>query len=429
MKKVLGILLLSIFALVAVPALVSAQDFDITDIDIDGIDMNVPPLAEDPIVYVERGADLNVRVQVATTADVEDLRVKAWIGGYEYDDVEDVSEMFDLDANLSAVKYLTLEIPEDINSNEEYTLHVKAYDQNEDIEYEYTLKIEAQRHDLSIQDVIFSPGLSLNADIPLFVQVRIENIGDKKEEDIKVEVSIPALGISQITYIDELVSTEEDNYDEETSESTDSLYLDLSNAQPGTYTLEVNVEYNNGYSEETETYDLTITGAGAGATADASEDVIDVANKVKIIAQGESVVYKVDIANLGDSAKTYSVEVVGLNTWATSNADPGFVLVQAGNTGELYIYVSAKEDATVGQHLFTVKVKEGSAVVKEINLEANVTPKTSASSSWSNVIKGLEVGFIVLLIILVILGIIIAITKMGKGSDETLNSGDGQTYY
>ncbi|MBL7147329.1 MAG: hypothetical protein ISS82_00710, partial [Nanoarchaeota archaeon] len=214
---------------------------------------------------------------------------------------------------------------------------------------------------------------------------------------------------------------------EETSESTDSLYLDLSNAQPGTYTLNVNVEYNNGHSEILESYDLTITGAQVTPTI--SQDVIDVANKIKTIAQSESVVYKIDIANLGNSAKTYSLEVLGLDTWATSRVDPSFTLVQAGNTGELYIYVSAKADATTGQHLFTAKVKEGSIVVKEINLESNVTPKTVAPSAWGNIIKGLEVGFIVLLIILVILGIIIAITKMKSKPEETLGTGEGQTYY
>ena len=429
MRKILGILLLSILALV-IPLSVSAASFSFQDIDIEGIDMSIG--GENPTVYAEKGGTVNIRVEVKAEEEVNDLKIKAWIGGYEYEDIEDVTEMFDLDENVTVVKYLDLEIPEDINANEEYTLHIKAYDQNDDIEEEFTLQIEAQRHQLSMQDVIFAPGLSINANTPLFVTVRVENIGDKKEDDIRIEVSIPALGITQVDYIDELVSNEDPgNENEETSDSTDTLFLDLSNAAPGTYTLNVNVEYNNGYSELSESYDLTVTGTGAGASgAEVSGDVIDVANKVKTVAQGESVVYKVDIANLGNSAKTYSAELFGLDTWATtSRIDPSFVLVQAGNVGELYVYVSASADATAGQHLFTVKVKEGSTIVKEINLEANVTPKAATASSWGNIIKGLEVGFIVLLIILIILGIIIAITKMKGKSEETLTSGEGQTYY
>lgn len=425
MKKLFGILLLSIFALVLSNS-VSAQTFDITDIDIEGMNMQLG--GDDTIVYVERGDTVNIRVEIEALNDSEDVRVKAWIGGYEYDDIEDVTSMFDLTAGVTAVKYLNLEIPEDIDASDEYTLHIKAYDQNDDVEEEYTLMIEEQRHLLNIQDVIFSPGLSLDKDTPLFVSVRVKNMGDKKEDDIRVEVAIPALGITQVDYIDELAAHEDDEDDDEDSDSTDMLFLDLSNAEPGTYTLNINVEYNNGYSEVSESYDLTITGAEAGVI---SEDVIDVANKVKIIAQGESAVYKVDIANLGSQAKTYSAEVFGLDTWATARVDPSFILVQAGNIGELYVYVSTMGDATTGQHMFTVKVKEGSDVVKEINLEANVTPKTVTPSAWSNVIKGLEIGFIVLLIILVILGIIIAITKMKGTSEETLTSGtgEGQTYY
>ncbi|MBL7147712.1 MAG: hypothetical protein ISS82_02705, partial [Nanoarchaeota archaeon] len=254
MKKLLGILLLSIIALV-IPALsVSAQSFEIIDVDVEGMSV-----AEGDIIYVERGDNLNIRVEIKANVSTEDLKVKAWIGGYEYDDIEDISDMFDLDAGVKAAKYLNLEIPEDIDSNDEYTLKIEAYNKYEENEwFEITLKIEAQRHNLDIQDVIFSPGLSLDANTPLFVQVRLENLGDKKEEDIRVEVSIPALGITQVDYIDELVAYEDDD-DEETSESTDSLYLDLSNAQPGTYTLNVNVEYNNGHSEILESYDLTIT--------------------------------------------------------------------------------------------------------------------------------------------------------------------------
>lgn len=428
MKKLLGILM-GMFALFLIP-MVSALDVDIVDVDVNGIDMD-----NNPTVYVERGESISIRVQIEADDNLteddevaEDLRVRVSISGYEYDIIEDVSDIFNLDEGLTAVKTLNLEIPEDIDANEEYTLEVEIVGgEGPNTEEEFTLKIEAQRHSLNIQNVIFSPGLSIDANTPLFVEVRVENIGDKKEEDILVQVSIPALGISQSTYIDELASVEDDGEDLEDSESTNALFLDLSNAAAGTYTLEVTVEYNNGYSEETESYDLTITGGVNGIIT--TEDVIDVANKVKTIAQGESVVYKVDIANLGSSAKTYSVEVVGLDIWATSSVDPSFTLVQAGNTGEIYIYVSAKEDSTIGQHMFTVKVKEGSNVVKEINLEGNVTPKAVTPSAWGNVIKGLEVGFIVLLIILVILGIIIAITKMGRGSDEALTAGEGQTYY
>src|SRR3990167_9047021 len=163
---------------------------------------------------------------------------------------------------------MKLSIPKDIDASKDYELRIKVYNGDYSLEQIYTLRIEAPRHLLKINDVIFTPGLSLNVDQPLFASVRIENLGDKDEEDIKVEVSVPQLGKSGITYIDELVKNEDDNNnrdDYQTSESSDSIYLDLRGAQPGTYDLIVKVEYDRGHREITKNYQLVINGVHAEA--------------------------------------------------------------------------------------------------------------------------------------------------------------------
>jgi len=63
-------------------------------------------------------------------------------------------------------------------------------------------------------------------------------------------------------------------------------------------------------------------------------------------------------------------------------------------------------------------------VIKTLNLEVS---SNEGESEWSNVLNGLAIGFLVLLIILVILGIIFAATKMSKkdSGEEAL----GESYY
>jgi len=426
-KKILSIflvLVLSLSGLVFNAKDVNAEPlFRVMDIDVDNTDMS-----DVNVLYVERGDTLNIRVETETVEplpigfiSIKDVRIKAEIDGYEYDDIEDSSEMFDMEAGVRYVKHLTLSIPEDIDASQNYDLRIRVYNREENIETPYTLRIKSQRHLLDIKDVLFTPGLNLNADQPLFTTVRIENMGDKKEEDIKVEVSVPQLGRSGATYIDELVSFEElDHFEEgETSESSDSIYMDLRGAQPGTYDLIVKVEYNRGHDELTQSYKLTIAGASKVTVQESL--IVDATEKSKSTAAGQGVVYKVDIANMGSTVRTFTGEVSGLD-WGSYRVDPALTIVQPGSTGELFVYVSPNQDVN-GQKTFTMNVKEGNNVVKQISFQTNVI---ETEGKWDNVSTGLEIGFIVLLIILVILGIILAVTKMGKKEN---NEPLGESYY
>ena len=440
MKKILSIflvLVLSVSGLV-INSVNAQAPYEVVDVDIDGTDMN-----DVNTLYVERGDTLNIRVEIQSNdnwpqrregADIvwntnhieKDVKIKAEIAGYEYGDIEDVSDMFDIEYGVRYVEYLKLEVPEDINSNENYRLKIRAYNQENEVsaelaEFPLMLKIKSQRHLLNIMDVIFTPGLNLNADQPLFTTVRVENLGDKKEEDIKVTVSVPQLGRTGVTYINELVPTEtsDNNNDYQTSESSDAVYLDLRGAQPGTYNLIVKVDYNRGHSELTKNYQLII---GGGVPAGTQENlIVDSAEKTKSAEAGEGIVYKIDIANMGVNARIFTAEVSGLD-WGSYRVDPTISIVQPGSTGEMFVYVSPNSDVT-GQKTFTVNVKEGNNVVKQISFQTNVA---EAKGEWDNVLTGLEIGFVVLLIILVILGIILAATKMGKKENEEPL---GESYY
>ncbi len=436
MKKQLLTAFLALVVLVLGAVAVSAENFVITAVQVDDI-----PVSEGgQAVHVERGQDAIVEVFLTGLSETDDVRVKAYIGGYEYDDVEALSDIFEVEPGVKYKKTLRLAIPEDLSASDDKTLRVKVYDDDDEIEQEFTLRIKEQRHDVVIQDVIIRPSDSVEAGRPLFVTVRAENLGSRKEEDIRVSVSIPELGVSARDYIDELAANEdrddgEDNEDEESSASSDELLLRIpEDAETGDYDLLVSVEYNRGHSlinekhlihvEGMETDNEPTPGTPPVGTTDDEKSVISVDSSSKTAKGGEEVAYKIMIANMGSKSKLYTVEVAGEQLFAEATIDPAFVNIPADSTGEVFVYVTPKEGAEEGRHSFTARVKSGDELVDELSLTTNVE---NAKRFGGDLKQALVIGLIVLVVILIILGLIVAFSRM-RGDDEP-GVGEGQNYY
>src|SRR3989338_9216989 len=120
MKKLLGILFVLALALVA--PLVSAADFSFSDIEVNGENV-----MNGTVLYVERGETLDIRAVVKATANIQDVRVSAHIGGYEYGTVETDSQIMKIDSGSSRIVNLQLKVPDDMDASDEVTLYLKAY--------------------------------------------------------------------------------------------------------------------------------------------------------------------------------------------------------------------------------------------------------------------------------------------------------------
>ena len=415
MKKILSLFLVSLLCLTGVFAATS------TDYRIDHVEINniVP---DTNAVYAERGELLDITIYVEGINDTENVRAKAWIEGYEYEDIEDSSDMFDLNGGVDRTIDLTLNIPEDMEASDDYTLYVRLSDKVNEVTDSYELRIEETRHGLNIQDIIFRPGTSVEAGRYLRTVVRIENLGARKEEDIKVTVSIPELGVSAADYIDELAAEENPDDDEETSQSTNELILQIpKNAETGEYEVKITAEYNRGHDIVIEKQLIHVEGKKVFADADA---IISMDTSIKELIQGRETTYKVVLASLTDESALYSVEVDGTETWASAKVEPGFITLEPGKTGEMLVKVTPKKDAELGSHMFTIKVKEGNNLIKETNLNTEVI---KSGIDWSATKTILEYGFGVLVIILIILGLIIAFRR--KPSESMEETGTEESYY
>lgn len=434
MKNAIKTLFVLILTLVSV-TLVAAADFSIDRVDVDGVTASTSGKA----LYVERGTTVPVTVYVSgssTGKTAYDARVQVYVGGYEYGKVEAVSEIFEIVPNVSYKETLRLKMPEDMKATDKYTLNVEVFDDDQSTKRTYTLFVKESRHLLNIYDVILNPASNVQAGQPLFVTVRIENMGDNVEDSIKVTASMPKLGVEASEYVDELIrERDEDQSDNEyrkndAATTNELMLLVPEDAKEGDYELHVELNYNRGYGASNDAVDekvLTVHVKGAKevstGTATATA-LVNVDNSNQRAAIGEGAVYKVSIANLGKEAQTYSVEAVGVNAWGTSRVDPQALIVPADKTGEALVYVSPAENADSGVKSFTVKVKDSAGnVVSEKALTLDVV--NAQSGSYDAFKKVLEVGFIVLLIILVVLGIVLVAKKLG-GSEDSV---EGQTYY
>jgi len=430
--KFLGIflVLLAVLSLGIVNA--ASPYYEISKVEVEDREVTT---ADTNYIVAERGEEIQVDVWVAGTTvsgstSLDNVRVKAWIGGYEYGDVVEKSGSFKVESDGVYHETLYLEIPDDMDADdsedsERYSLNIEVYDKNDYERNVYNLKISEKRHDLRVQDVILRPSNSVKAGERLFTTVRVENMGDKREEDIQVKLSIPELGLEAREYIDKLTpeSQQEKNDDVENSDDVDLFLAIPKSAKTGDYKLNVELIYSRGHERVEQDYLLHVEGV---REVSQEEALISVDSISKQVATGNEVVYKVMIANFGDVKKTYSAEVVGAGVWGSSSVDPGFVSLNAGETGELYVKVTPNVE---GKHPFTVKISESGNVIKEINLNVNVGATTGGD--WTRVKHGLEIGFVVLAILLVILGLIIAFNKL-KGDDEEERpevGEEGQTYY
>ncbi len=412
------------FASVAAVAPVGDLDVDIKSVEVEGTEVSVgityiPGLEKNDVIEVEVKFTANDNLTVEVEAELS--------GDGKNDKVSDSTDEFDVHSGTTYTKKLELELPQRMDQDRTYQLRVIVSDKHNYKMVVGTLDIATTDHAIQIKDVVLSPENEVKAGRALLATARIKNRGTETEEDIKVKASIPALGISASDYIDELDAEGGDD-DSTTSEE---LYMRIPDcAEPGQYTVKVCVEFDDGDEEECITTKIdvvesdTCAATGLVPSESTGKTVITIGPETQDVAKGGSVMYPVTISNQGTESKVYSISVDSAD-WADFSVTPSNVLVVgAGESKAAFVAVDAKESAS-GLQVFSVTIKSGETVLKQVPLRANIAGAKSASLGGLK--KALEVGLVVLVVLLVILGLIIGFNKL-KGSDEEEEEGE-KTYY
>lgn len=420
-----------VFTLFVLLALVSSFAIALPVQDVE-VKINGDVVENTQTLHFERGEELDIRFRLQADQDLEDVEIRAFISGYEYSDHEslsDVAHISDFSANSVYSKDLTLKLPDKMNIEDgDYTLRIMATDKNGELsQFNYNLEIGASRHAMTIKDVIMSPNGKVEQGRALLATVRVKNSGDRDEEGVKVKVSIPELGISASDYLDQLNA-------EDTKTSEELLLRIPKCADAKEYKVVTTVEFDEGYESVTEESSVRVTDAGvcevsSASTSTTPKTIITVGPEVQdVVKAAGGAIYPLTLSNADSTSKTFTISAEA-GSWADIKMSPSNVVVLGPNEAKaVYVYVSAKEDASVGEQMFAIKVKSGDETLKEIALKANVVEPANSGSNVGSLKKGLEVGLVVLVVLLVVIGLIIGFNRL-KADDDDEDLEAGQTYY
>ena len=414
--------LLSLLTVFLVGVLMSTVAFAAVSIDEVKVDGDtVTASSTNFILDVERGDTLDVKVRVSAPEDHDDVEVEAVLRGIDSSDkIEDISETFDMKTGVTYTKKLSLPLIAKIDQDR-YKLRIRVSDRDSaTVEQTFELEVDTKRHDVEIRDVVLSPNTEVKAGRALLATVRLRNRGEEDQDGVKVVVSMPELGISASDFVDEL-EREDDNDDQAT---TEEMFLRIpDDAETGKYTVRVEVYFDDGDKKNVEETSIYVLG-GEGTVKAQEKTVISVAVDKQSASQGgQEVGYPITLTNAGSESKTYTVAADGA-AWANFRIAPSNVMViGAGESKAVTVFVKANDNAPVGLQTFTLTISTNGKVLKQLPLSVDV----QKSSGAAQLKRGLEVGLVVLVILLVIVGLIIGFSKL-RGDDEE-GEKDEKTYY
>ena len=454
MRKLLSLVALVVLSLLTV-SLVSAASLDpaldVTRVEIndeeverltplavggptwspDGFDPDEPDATDgdETIVSalaVEEGETLEIEVTLEANADVRDVQVEADIRGYEYSDYDDLSDethVFDMHGTATAPSTksvrLSIDLPRDLD-NDRYLLRLRVTDKDRaDLTYYVVLQVEPVRHGVDLVDVSLSPGSVVRAGHSVLASVLVENFGDREEEDVKVTVSIPALGVSATEYVD---------VDKDEREDVAELMLPIpAAAAAGPYEYQVMVRYDDLRETMTKKFILQVIADDYLSRENFPTDdqlVLAVGPEMQSVAAGQMATYGIALTNAGSRSKAYVLQVA-TGDWATAKLSDTLVVLEPGMSKVVYADVTAAMTAVAGEHTASLTISSGDNVLETVGLKANVQAAAPApAGSDVSLRNGLEIALIVLVVLLVVIGLIIGFSRLRKDDGE-----EQKTYY
>jgi uncharacterized membrane protein len=406
--KIINRVTMVILALLLVASIATALPVTVDRVEID--DIPVSPDAE--TLDVKRTESLDIRVVFTPSEDLENVEVRADIAGFEFNDNvnERLSDVVFVGNVFEGVTYpVDLNVP--LNTDAEidrYTLSLEVRDRNDRIEQIYNLNINTNRRDIEIVDVHFMPGNTVKAGQAILAKVRLENKGQVDEDDVRVTVSIPELGVSQRAFINEI-----ENKDDE--EETEELYLRVPVCAEGkTYDVKVEADYAKG-RESTSTMAQIQVEASELCDNQAQEKLqVTLGSDKQTLTVGEQVSYPITIMNEGLDAQSYTLSVQAPQGISVQVTPSTTVVLDAGKSQVLHMFATADKTAQKGPQVIQATLTNGQEVLTQLSFTADVA---KAGKSVARTL--LEVVLVVLVIILVILGIMVGFSRMKENRQKT----------
>jgi len=397
---------------------------------VDTIKINGNTFSSGDQLVVSRGDTLDITVKLSAVSNESNIDVEAEVLGYEHSDVQpliDRTGVFDMLAGDTVYKHLTITLP-NLMEKDYYDLRIRVGTRTgNSTEYLFRLRLSGKRHNLQVKDITYNPSQYVLSGTAFLAQVRVWNLGDKPERDVKVVLGIPELGISASDYISVI------NPDE--SVSTGDLFIRVPQCvTSGTYTLRAEVTYNDGYSTTVYTTPITVKQDDTLCAANESGRIVAVVSAPGTLTEGTEGTIAIVLTNEGKKARTVVLSLAGSDGWAQVSFEPAPVVLVPGE-GSATIYAKLRPlSGSAGAHALALQVADldGKQVaqaaftvsISQPEAPAPTTPPEAGYKAWS-LKQWLEASLLVLIIVLVILGIVLILKKNRK----TNGDGEVQAYY
>ncbi len=356
----------------------------------------------------ERSQDVSVKVTFIAGEDLENLEIKAWISGYS-EDIESVTSKFDVFEGNMYTRTLTLNLPEDLDAKDEYTLHVEFL-QKSSLSGIESAEINTLVQKLSDQLKILSVDLfgyygEVYSGNTLYADVVVKNFGNHQVEDVFVKASIKELGISRNVYVGDIASEDDcsNDCDEEDAQVARLILTIPQDAVSGTYLLEIEVEGDNIVDKvvkpiyiERITNPLTPSNPSYGGLE------LSAFTTMNEVEAGEGTAFTVTVSNTGSSAMIVSLSALGIDDWASAQINPSVITLSPGESKTATVYLVVKNSDVEGEHIFTVKASSGT-ISKQMNLTVDVKESRSMSLQTILMIVGAILGLAIVVLLIVLL--------------------------
>lgn len=362
-------------------------------------------------VAVVAGETLPLEFWFTANENASDVFVSAWIQGHRSERTE--IEFADLIAGSDYKAKLSVQIPDDLDPEEDLVLVTRVEADSGTWESESDLKGQRQADNLEV--LLVDMDSTAKAGSTVAVSVVVKNMGRHEAEDTLVSVSIPELNILKTAYYEDLSPVDECDSDNEDCDQADArerkLFLTLpSDAKAGTYKVEIKAYDSDTESSVVKNLVISATEVVGGSKALANPSS-------KTFAVGEEAVYELVLVNTGNKIAVYNLAPEASNDLTISLSD-SVATVPAGSSKAVKVYVKAVKEGTFN---FAVVATSDDGFSGKSDYTATVSGKASAVSNNNIVVLTivLAIVFVVLVIILIVL-----LTRKPQKSEEF-----GESYY
>jgi len=338
-------------------------------------------LASNNDLSVIAGEDVTVRVAFNSLVDASDVSVKVEIEGNKAD-ASVTSSPFDVEEGLRYSKTLTLKVPyelkDEVSDDVSLIVTVKKGSTYK-TSAEFSLRVQRPSYNAEILSIVTPNTIEAGDVVP--VDVVLKNIGYNDLDDLYASAKLVALdGVERTIYLGDLVSLEDEDDDDDTTTTSGRISLQIPyDAQPGVYTLKV--EVSNQDLEVSKSRQIIIEN-------DFPEEVFKAGSDLLIV-------------NPTDKLKVYKV---------VTPSSESFVTLAAGSSKAIEVNPDSEN--------YTVSVVDMNGKVVG-SFTFNAVEDTSVASPIVVLTVILAIIFLVLLIVLIVL--------IGKKPERTEDF--GESYY